>query len=108
MALSYYTHKICEEQGYEVLYRLEFKGYCFGFKTSLEQNLKLLGMLLSIVITRLTKMDIFMSIIDTKPVFASRKEGWPSDSKKRHQQCSFSQLWFVGFVCPDLFLWRTI
>ena len=29
---------------------------------------------------QITKMNMFMSIIDTKPVFASRKEGWLSES----------------------------
>ena len=33
---------------------------------------------------QITKMNVFMLIIHTKCMLASRKEGWPSESEKRH------------------------
>ena len=51
---------------------------------------------------QITKVNVSLLIIHTKRMFASRKEGWAGETKKRHRKCSFCQSWFVGFCCLGL------
>ncbi len=55
---------------------------------------------------QITKMNMFMSIIDTKCVLACRKEGWASESKNDNDNAVFLNYGLLDSFARWLLLWR--
>ena len=53
-------------------------------------------------------MDIFMSIIDTKPVLASRKEEWVSELKKMTMTLHFLSIMVCWILLPGAYFYGAL